>query len=147
VIDIDPLTDYRFRPSITTNSAGDVAIVVSEQSNGSARARLYFDTDARPVPPPPAPPTAFAVGTPNDVTVTWTANSADQSGFTIEYELAGEYHETSTYAVAGASERRVRVHHVRPIAAVRVHAFNAGGLSLDGRWVPVFAPRRRASGR
>jgi hypothetical protein len=132
-------------PVIASNSIAQSLVLLPEVTSDSptSRIRAYFDWEMAPLPPAPASPAnVVAIGTPNDLSVRWDYPFDDATGFVIERyaPYTGGFGVVKT---VGAAEHTARITGYGTSEAVRVRAFNAGGVSSESGSVPVQSPPRR----
>jgi hypothetical protein len=97
-----------------------------------------------PLPGPPlAPRNVIVTGSRENFVVSWEPTSSDAAGFIIERFVNGS---ASYSLVVEGGQNRVSISSW-PTDAVRVRAYNAGGVSEPSELVPVQpGTRRRAMG-
>jgi hypothetical protein len=96
------------------------------------------ENELAPIPPPPPAPAAVSRRTRAGTEVSWTAVPGDVDGYLVETDFQYETRRTVTHD-------RERVMETSSDLAVRVRAFNAGGMSAPAQ--PAVTPRRQRSKR
>jgi hypothetical protein len=127
-------------PAIASNGMSDTLVAVSEVAPGTsaARIRLYENRDLTELPAPPNAPRGLSmIGSPSGSMVEWERVNGEVAGYVIE--SAGTF--PHMLATVPANQLKTAV---SGTTAVRVRAFNAGGLSDPSTTMNLQpAPRRR----
>jgi PKD repeat protein len=127
------------KPSHTYSTAGDYTarLTVTDNRGATGTAALAITVTAAPSPPAAPSNLAASVDTGRVVTLRWTDNASNETGFYVERAVKAKTLQFSRIATLGANVTT----HTRTEAAdqwvYRVQAFNANGLSAFSNGVTV----------
>jgi hypothetical protein len=142
---VGPANSAQYRgPSIASNDAGEIALVIPEMAPPSfiLRARLYLMTELTPMPAaPPAPGSVVSLITGNTALIEWQSVPG-VDGYVIESSF--DFGKTWFPAEMLAPDIRAVTEYETIGAVFRVSAFGPGGLS-QATVASIGNPRRRAS--
>ena len=142
---VGPANSAQYRgPSVASNDAGEIALVISEMAPPSyiSRARLYLMTELTPMPAaPPAPGNVVSLISGNTALIEWES-VAGVDGYLIESSF--DFGNTWFPAAILAPDIHAVTERETIGALFRVSAFGPGGLS-QATVASIGNPRRRAS--